>query len=56
MHRYEEDTTSDIVDRRWTSITNPPNCYTSLRLLHWNILAQKLCDNFDKISDNAPMI
>ena len=24
--------------------------------MHWNILAQRLCDGFDKIDDNAPCL
>ena len=27
-----------------------------LKLLHWNILAQRLCDDFDKINDDAPIL
>ena len=24
--------------------------------MHWNVLAQRLCDGFDKIQDEAPML
>jgi mRNA deadenylase 3'-5' endonuclease subunit Ccr4 len=28
----------------------------ALKIVHWNILAQRLCDAFDLIDDNAPML
>ena len=55
---YENDVTSSIVKRNWTSVTNEPvsDSQHTFKLMHWNILAQRLCDGFDKISDNAPML
>ena len=55
---YENDVTSSIVKRNWTSVTNEPvsDSQCTLKLMHWNILAQRLCDGFDKINDNAPML
>ena len=55
---YENDVTSSIVKRNWTSVTNEPvsDSVCTLKLMHWNILAQRLCDGFDKINDNAPML
>lgn len=28
----------------------------AIKVLHWNILAQRLCDSFDLMSDDAPML
>jgi len=59
----EEDVTANIVQRRWTKNMNlnkgnegrSANT-VQLKLLHWNVLAQRVCDNFDKIDDDAPIL
>lgn len=68
MKDYENDTTSKFVHREWTQAGEPDEsgiqddygaidkATASIRLVHWNILAQRLADNFDKINDQAPMI
>ena len=47
------------IERRWTpcdhkKFDDPQTRYVTLKLLHWNILAQRLCDGFDLIDDDAP--
>ena len=56
----EEDVTANIVQRRWTKNMNLKKGNegrsantVQLKLLHWNVLAQRVCDNFDKIDDDA---
>lgn len=49
------------IERRWTpcdhnKLDDSQTRYVTLKLLHWNILAQRLCDGFDLIDDDAPML
>ena len=54
----ERDTRSKVISRSWkaaSKFTGDENAVT-VKLLHWNILAQKLCDGFDKMDDASPML
>ena len=60
---FPTDCTKDFVERRWTQTqceingchAETPESFT-ISILHWNMLAQKLCDEFDKIDDDAPIL
>lgn len=54
----ERDTRSKVISRSWRvskKFTANENAVT-VKLLHWNMLAQKLCDGFDKMDDASPML
>lgn len=47
----------EIIQRNWVRKKNPdgtdkrPNSKNVVKFLHWNILADKLTQNFDKVPD-----
>jgi len=49
-----------IVTRDWIENIHSKNQkrenMVCLKLMHWNILAQRLADNFDKIPDDSPIL
>ena len=60
---HELDTESDFVKYGWKEAVNSAvnaaeedSTTVFLSLAHWNILAQKLTDNFDKTSADAPCL
>lgn len=57
---YEKDLTSHFINRPWRVSTKKAiagkKTPHALKFLHWNILAQRLCDAFDLIDDAAPML
>lgn len=54
----EGDCEVDCIERKWTSVGEPPEKFANgveLKIMHWNMLAQFLSCNFDKIDDSAPI-
>ena len=50
---------ANFVSRYWVKTSqnsHVPDHAVKLRLVHWNMLAQKLADNFDFVDKDCPMI
>ena len=51
-----------IVPREWVKNTHSQSAAAAgkeklaLKVMHWNILAQRLADGFDKIPDDSPIL
>ena len=51
------DCTQNFVDRRWTKTkSSEVKESVPISILHWNMLAQRLCDGFDKMDDASPIL
>ena len=53
------DLQANCIVRRWTDVAQKPegpNNGIPIKIMHWNMLAQRLCDAFDKINDDAPIL
>ena len=63
----EQDLSQNMIERKWKDVEHhgfqvgdfvelQEDKTVTLKMLHWNILAAKLCDAFDLIDDDAPML